>query len=139
MDPGPWFDRVERSGDGTTDSSELYVVKPKKKTCALCELWFSTDNLTGMTSLKGARRALGSAVRLRSQSGVVRPPHHQYGHGDPRRVTALATRFPQLRASSPKISKKRRGGWRKGNRWTLTHVQWIFSLSLLKNTSRLPS
>ena len=53
VDPGPWFDRVERSGDGTTDSSELYVVKPKKKTCALCELWFSTDNLTGMTSLKG--------------------------------------------------------------------------------------
>ena len=53
VDPGPWFDRVERSGDGTTDSSELYVVKPKKKTCALCELWFCTDNLTGMTSLKG--------------------------------------------------------------------------------------
>ena len=49
---GPWFDRVERSGDGTTDSSEL-VVKPKKKTCALCELWFSTDNLTGAASLKG--------------------------------------------------------------------------------------
>ena len=30
-----------------------FTVSSQKKTCALCELWFSVENLTGMCSYKG--------------------------------------------------------------------------------------
>lgn len=41
-DPGPWLTR----------EVEIAAVPTKKKQCALCELWFSVDNLTGVASWK---------------------------------------------------------------------------------------
>ena len=42
-DPGPWMEKV----------LPTFTVTSQKKTCALCELWFSVENLTGLCSWKG--------------------------------------------------------------------------------------
>jgi hypothetical protein len=38
VDPGPWMEKI----------LPTFTVSSQKKTCALCELWFSVENLTGM-------------------------------------------------------------------------------------------
>jgi hypothetical protein len=43
VDPGPWMEKI----------LPTFTVSSQKKTCALCELWFSVENLTGMCSYKG--------------------------------------------------------------------------------------
>ena len=42
-DPGPWMEKI----------LPTFTVSSQKKTCALCELWFSVENLTGLCSWKG--------------------------------------------------------------------------------------
>ena len=39
-DPGPWMEKI----------LPTFTVSSQKKTCALCELWFSVENLTGLCS-----------------------------------------------------------------------------------------
>jgi len=62
-DPGPWLTR----------ELEIAAVPTKKKQCALCELWFSVDNLTGVASWKAVLEKKASFGDEHAKEKIANP------------------------------------------------------------------